>query len=1257
MKRIITSLFSILAVCLIANAKIVYVATTGDNSDGSTWAKALTSIPNSGSSAISAGDSVFVKGGLAVTYSFSATVSNNSAFATKADVNYLGGFTGTESNSAQRAKSDLDNNGIIEPWEFTNPTTLSFNSTNNAYGLYINSNTAKRIFDGFTITGTLNVGQLSASTGGNNMVKINNFTTFQNNILSGCTLSAAPNTATANMGYTKGALLFMGQPTTTTGGSNNVDNCLIENNTSTITPTSSQTQDVQQSPLVHIDASNTTGRNVFSNCVIRKNQITLDYTSFGMGTPTYNNPRGMIISMSSGTTYNNCMKNLVVHNNSVTFIPKGGTGTTNLGNGGLIFTYNSATTNMDSIVNCTVANNSMMRIGYAIRGGFSNTTQPYHIIANNALYNNKNDNGSGTISVQNLTVNQTPAGSAGTIIIANNVANGGTVTTANSTNVYNNLNDLASGNIGSKAPYFSAIPNNSGTEIIGYSTNTTVATSRWNISSSSYLTTKGVATNNKYDKAGFSLTSTPSVGAYEQFTPTITGATTTSAFTSTYGTASSAQPFSVSATKLYGNLVAAAPTGYEVSTDGSTYGSTATFARGTGNPSGTLYVRLKSSNNAGSYNSANTVLSTTDGTSVNISTPASGNTVSQKALTIGTASIASKVYNGSATSGTITPGILSGFVGSETVTVSSSVGTYADANVGTSKSATIVYSLSNGTNGGLATNYSLANGSGSGDITAIISILSSSDNSSNMTFLEGKDLTVQSDVELTIDNLANIYSLKIAPGAKVTLTSGKTLTTGNLTLQSDATSTGTFVDNGGTLNATTTNVQQYLSSGRNWYISSPLSRATSTVFSATNSNPLYYYDETAAINASTNAWIQIKNIDTALNPTTGYVANMDATVLSNQSNVVTFTGGSLNTGTILTGQNGVPALTYTDNNYKKGFNLVGNPYPSYLDWDNVTKTNVMGSIWLRTKVSNTYLFDTYNASGQLGTSNSGIPVNNHIPPMQAFWVRATSSGASLGFDNSMRSHKGSQITGEGVGQVTINDRVFKAPVSKDQLQSVLRLQISNGLLSDETILYSNPNALNSFDDYDTPKMFSNSSSLAEIYTVTGTEQLAINGLNSIAYDTEFPLGFTTLSTGNFSIKASQIANFPAGTQVILKDNADTNSPVITDLTDGSSYSFSSGAISNNTSRFALIFRAPSVATGINTESNGNVWISTCNGQLVINGAGNGASLEVFNAVGQKLISKSLTRSAIQTNKNLPAGAYIVKVTNDGKSITKKIIID
>jgi autotransporter-associated beta strand protein len=92
-------------------------------------------------------------------------------------------------------------------------------------------------------------------------------------------------------------------------------------------------------------------------------------------------------------------------------------------------------------------------------------------------------------------------------------------------------------------------------------------------------------------------------------------------------------------------------------------------------------------------------------------------TVTPKALSITAPSIASKEYDGLATTGEVTVGTLSGVVNPETLTVSAT-GTYADANVGNGKTATVTYTLANGTNGGLAANYSLASGSGTGNITA-----------------------------------------------------------------------------------------------------------------------------------------------------------------------------------------------------------------------------------------------------------------------------------------------------------------------------------------------------------------------------------------------------------------------------------------------------------------------------------------------------------------------------------------------------------
>ena len=137
--------------------------------------------------------------------------------------------------------------------------------------------------------------------------------------------------------------------------------------------------------------------------------------------------------------------------------------------------------------------------------------------------------------------------------------------------------------------------------------------------------------------------STLTVNGYLVAAPSITGATTASAFTTIYGTPSTAQTFSVSGANLMANLVATAPTGFEVASDGATYGGTATFTQSGGSASGTLSLRLKATAAVAFYNSKNIVLSTTGATSVNIVTAEDGNKVSAKALSI-TASARTKTY-------------------------------------------------------------------------------------------------------------------------------------------------------------------------------------------------------------------------------------------------------------------------------------------------------------------------------------------------------------------------------------------------------------------------------------------------------------------------------------------------------------------------------------------------------------------------------------------------------------------------------------
>ena len=120
---------------------------------------------------------------------------------------------------------------------------------------------------------------------------------------------------------------------------------------------------------------------------------------------------------------------------------------------------------------------------------------------------------------------------------------------------------------------------------------------------------------------------------------TITGAATASAFTTTYGTASTAQTFSVSGANLIGNITATAPTGFEVASDGA-YGATATLTQSGGSASGTLSIRLKATAAIGSYNSKIIALTSTGASEVDITTASSGNTVSQATPTFNLSSSA-----------------------------------------------------------------------------------------------------------------------------------------------------------------------------------------------------------------------------------------------------------------------------------------------------------------------------------------------------------------------------------------------------------------------------------------------------------------------------------------------------------------------------------------------------------------------------------------------------------------------------------------
>ncbi|MDP4269981.1 MAG: T9SS type A sorting domain-containing protein, partial [Bacteroidota bacterium] len=475
---------------------------------------------------------------------------------------------------------------------------------------------------------------------------------------------------------------------------------------------------------------------------------------------------------------------------------------------------------------------------------------------------------------------------------------------------------------------------------------------------------------------------------------------------------------------------------------------------------------------------------------------------------------------------------------------------------------------------------------------------------------------------LTIDQDVTIKELTLNSIANLTLAAGKTLTiNGDFIVKGD----GSFVDQGGTLTVNgTSKVIKGMVHGKNWYISSPLSAAQSGVTtSLSGTNHLWKYNEPNV------AWDEITNATTPFGIMTGYIINTSAI------DTVVFTGGTFNTG------------AYTMNIYrtengkaKRGFNLVGNPYISSIDWNKATTTNLnlIPTIWYRAKnTSNKYVFDTYNSG--VGTNNNGYAaVTNYIPPMQAFWVRVQdgASTGSLSFDNSMRTH-------------STNNFLRRAQVTDNQ---ILRLQVSNGSSIDQSILVFNPEYSDSIDSSDSPKITNDNAAIPEIYTVAGSEQLVINCMNSSFSSKETPLGFKTGQAGSFTISAPEISNIDPNASIFLYDKQLNTTQ---DLTNGESYTFTS-AIANTTSRFSILMSK--VTTGLSLVRNDlAASISEENGKIKVtikDPSVHKGDISISNTLGQQLTSVATTGETTIVDDALSPGIYLITVKADGKTTTKKL---
>lgn len=261
-----------------------------------------------------------------------------------------------------------------------------------------------------------------------------------------------------------------------------------------------------------------------------------------------------------------------------------------------------------------------------------------------------------------------------------------------------------------------------------------------------------------------------------------------------------------------------------------------------------------------------------------------------------------------------------------------------------------------------------------------------------------------------------------------------------------------------------------------------------------------------------------------------------------------------------------------------GWNLLGNPYPSPMDWDLIPAGDLTAA-GLNSQVS---VFKseqpfTNGLDGVYLTRANGLGslTNGLIPMAQGFFVRRTTTGtAPLQFTNALRP-----TTYENPSHFRASNTADLRPMVELALNQVGRVT------PDLTTVYFETGATPAADDrFDGFKLRS-TGAMPSLFTRTaGGDDLAVNGLP--AFDatatTVVPLGVEVAITGAYKLSLAAAANLPADTRVLLRDLATGTSQ---DIRVNPTYAFSMDA-SFRGARFELVFSPASSPLGVTAALNG-----------------------------------------------------------------------
>ena len=338
-------------------------------------------------------------------------------------------------------------------------------------------------------------------------------------------------------------------------------------------------------------------------------------------------------------------------------------------------------------------------------------------------------------------------------------------------------------------------------------------------------------------------------------------------------------------------------------------------------------------------------------------------------------------------------------------------------------------------------------------------------------------------------------------------------------------------------------------------------------------------------------------------------------------------------GTLKKGDGITHPLSYTAGiayTTRDGFNVLGNPYQSYLDFDQFAHTN--SAIWEGGVTQSGYIVMDEDQGGYAyyahGASDNHYGANRYLHPHQGFIVMAGKTGLTATFNENMRSVSGTgSFREERLNYALVNLIVTEGNGSRDLCTVELGRPDKGGLVKAKGVKAGKGSIYCHYDDED----------YAIVFTQPGISEVGIR------FETPDDDAFTlTWDMENADFHYLHLIDNKTGSDI--------------DCLTTSEYCFSASP-DDYKSRFRLVFgytgieepEAPEPVEGPTT------FAFQMGDELVVNGEG---TLQVVDMMGRVLQVTSLhdTQSRVAL-PNVSKGVYILRLNGRNGTKTQKMIIE